>query len=169
MFEYRVATGSADEGRHPDDLASEFLHAEVRCIALVRGGKLQEMQADLRMRPEDAAWFIAPESAAEPLARIFGGAALDIGRNTRFFGEFAVAPDCLAGDLAGAYGFTLRPDEAGQPLGEVLVARLGRPAVVGDRVQIGGFVLVVREMGAAGKISSVGLKCPVIGGSPDTL
>jgi len=167
MFEYRVTAGSAAEGRHPDDLASEFIHAEVRCIALVRSGKLLEMKADLRLRPGDSAWFIAPESAAEPLARIFGGATLDLGRNTRFFGEFVVAPDCLAGDLATAYGFTLLPDEVALPLAEVLVARLGRPAVVGDRVQIGGFVLVVREMGAAGRIGSVGLKCPLVGIAPD--
>ena len=167
MFEYRVTAGSAAEGRHPDDLASEFIHAEVRCIALVRSGKLLEMKADLRLRPGDSAWFIAPESAAEPLARIFGGATLDLGRNTRFFGEFVVAPDCLAGDLATAYGFTLLPDEVALPLAEVLVARLGRPAVVGDRVRIGGFVLVVREMGAAGRIGSVGLKCPLVGIAPD--
>lgn len=167
MFEYRVTAGSAAEGRHPDDLASEFIHAEVRCIALVRSGKLLEMKADLRLRPGDSAWFIAPESAAEPLARIFGGATLDLGRNTRFFGEFVVAPDCLAGDLATAYGFTLLPGEVALPLAEVLVARLGRPAVVGDRVQIGGFVLVVREMGAAGRIGSVGLKCPLVGIAPD--
>lgn len=167
MFEYRVTAGSAAEGRHPDDLASEFIHAEVRCIALVRSGTLLEMKADLRLRPGDSAWFIAPESAAEPLARIFGGATLDLGRNTRFFGEFVVAPDCLAGDLATAYGFTLLPGEVTLPLAEVLVARLGRPAVVGDRVQIGGFVLVVREMGAAGRIGSVGLKCPLVGIAPD--
>ena len=168
MFEYRVTAGSAAEGRHPDDLAGEFIHAEVRCIALVRSGKLLQMQADLRMRPEDSAWFIAPESVAQPLARIFGSATLDLGRNTRFFGEFVVAPDCLAGDLASAYGFTLLPDEVGRSLGEVLITRLGRPAVVGDRVQIGGFVLVVREMGAAGRIGSVGLKCPLVGVSTAT-
>lgn len=168
MFEYRVTAGSAAEGRHPDDLAGEFIHAEVRCIALVRSGKLLQMQADLRMRPEDSAWFIAPESVAQPLARIFGSATLDLGRNTRFFGEFVVAPDCLAGDLASAYGFALLPDEAGRPLAEVLVARLGRPAVVGDRVHIGGFVLVVREMGTAGRIGSVGLKCPLVGRSTAT-
>lgn len=38
-------------------------------------------------------------------------------------------------------------------------ARLGRPAVVGDRVRIGSFVLSVREM-EKGQITGVGLKCP---------
>ncbi len=168
MFEFRVIAGSTAEGRHPDDLASEFIHVKVRCIALVRDGKLHEIGLELHLRPGDSVWFITPESEAEALAQIFGGAALDIGRNTRFFGEFAVAPECLAGDLASTYGFVLPPDEAVRPLGEVLVLRLGRPAVVGDRVKIAGFELVVRKMGIAGRISAIGLKCPLVAMSTAT-
>jgi len=41
-----------------------------------------------------------------------------------------------------------------------LLARLGRAAVVGDRVHIGAFVLTVREMSAKGVITAAGLKCP---------
>ncbi|MCK6391394.1 MAG: potassium/proton antiporter [Azonexus sp.] len=165
MFAYRVTAGSAAEGRHPDDLAAEQEHGEVRCIAIVRDGHLLDITLDLRLRSEDSAWFIAPESVAEPMARTFGSALQDIGRNSRFFGEFAVAPDCLAGDLAAAYGFAFGPDEQSRRLDEVLVDRLGRPAVVGDRVQVSGFVLVVRSMGAGGRIVSVGLKCPLAGTS----
>lgn len=165
MFAYRVTAGSAAEGRHPDDLAAECAEGEARCIAVVRLGLLVEMHAGLRLRPEDLAWFIAPETSAQGLARLFGGAVLDMGRTTRFFGEFAVAADCQAGDLAAAYGIALEADENDRRLDEVMVARLGRPAVVGDRVQIGAFVLVVREMGEAGEISSIGLKCPLAGPS----
>lgn len=161
MFEYRVTAASLAEGRHPDDLAAEYPEGEVRCIAVVQQGRLLEMSPDLRLRPEDSAWFIAPESAAERLARTFGSAALDIGLNTSFFGEFAVAPDCMAGDLASAYGFVLPPEENQRRLDDLLVARLGRPAVPGDRVAIGGFVLVVRAMGKDGRIASIGLKCPL--------
>jgi len=161
MFEYRVTAASLAEGRHPDDLAAEYPEGEVRCIAVVQQGRLLEMSPDLRLRPDDSAWFIAPESAAERLARTFGSAALDIGLNTSFFGEFAVAPDCMAGDLASAYGFVLLPEENQRRLDDVLVARLGRPAVPGDRVAIGGFVLVVRAMGKDGRIASIGLKCPL--------
>lgn len=161
MLEFRVSAGSAAEGRHPDELAGEFIHAEVRCIALVREGTLLERQASLRLQPDDSAWFIAPEAMAEPLARIFGSAVQDIGRNTRYFGEFAVAPDCLAGDLGAAYGFAFDSEENGQRLDAVLVKRLGRPAVVGDRISLDGFELIVREMEAGGRIVSIGVKCPV--------
>ncbi|WP_341744491.1 potassium/proton antiporter [Azonexus hydrophilus] len=164
MFEFRASIGSAAEGRHPDELAAEFIHDEVRCIAVVRKGRLLDIKGDFRLRPGDSAWFIAPEALAERLARIFGVAMQDIGRNTRYFGEFAVAPDCTAGDLALAYGFAFEEAENPRRLDEVFIARLGHPAVVGDRVQVGNFVLIVREMGAAGKIASIGLKCPLLTG-----
>jgi cell volume regulation protein A len=161
LFEYRLEADSAAEGRHPDDIAGGFTGVEVRCIAIVRDGALQQLAPDVRLRPGDAVWFIAPEAVAEPLARLFGGAGLDLGRNARFFGEFTVDPDSLAGDLAAAYGFGLAAGEAARSLRELLRTRLGRPAVVGDRVSVGGFILVVREMDASGAISGVGLKCPL--------
>jgi cell volume regulation protein A len=164
MFEFRVTAGSAAEGRHPEELAAEFIRDEVRCIAIVRRGRLLDMKADFRLKPGDSAWFIAPEMLAERLARIFGVAMHDIGRNTRYFGEFAVAPDCPAGDLAAAYGFAFEAHENARRLDEVFISRLGHPAVVGDRVQVGNFILIVREMGAAGKIASIGLKCPLVSG-----
>ncbi len=163
MFEYRVALDSQAEGRHPDELAEAFVGADIRCIALVRQGVLVPMAPDLRLRPKDSVWFIAPEGVADALARVFGSAAQDMGRNAQFFGEFTVAPDCQAGDLAMAYGLRLEPSEVSLRLDRVLESRLGRPAVVGDRVQISGFVLVVREMGSQGQIGSIGLKCPLPG------
>lgn len=164
MFEFRVSGGSAAEGRHPEELAAEFIRDEVRCIAVVRRGRLVEMKHDFRLHVGDSAWFIAPEILAERLARVFGVAMQDIGRNTRYFGEFAVAPDCLAGDLAAAYGFAFEDQENSRRLDEVFIARLAHPAVVGDRVMIGNFTLIVREMGPAGKIASIGLKCPLVTG-----
>jgi len=163
IFEYRVTAGSIAEGRHPDDIASQFAGQDIRCIAQVRQGRLQTMGADLRLCPDDSVWFIAPESLAEPMARLFGGAGLDLGRNASFFGEFAVDPACRAGDLALAYGFELAAGEAEFSLGEVLNSRLGRPPVVGDRVTVGGIILVVRDMDDNGTISAVGLKCPLPG------
>ena len=164
MFEFRVAADSAAEGRHPEALAAEFIRDAVRCIAIVRRGRLLEIKPDFRLHVGDSAWFIAPEAMAERLARVFGVATQDIGRNTQYFGEFAVSPDCLAGDLADAYGFSFEDEENLRPLGEVFIARLAHPAVVGDRVQVGNFTLIVREMGPAGKIASIGLKCPLVAG-----
>jgi cell volume regulation protein A len=62
--------------------------------------------------------------------------------------------------LAAAYGFKLAEGEAILQLGGLVAKRLGRRAVVGDRIRIGTFVLTVRLMDAAGVITQIGLKCP---------
>ena len=160
LLEYRVMAGSRAEGRHPDDLAAEFPGLDVRCVALVRGGHLHRLTLDSRMIPGDSVWFVAPDEVAEDIARVFGGTGGELSANASFFGEFVVDPECLAGDLADAYGLTIAEHERRLSVGALLLARLGRAAVVGDRVHIGAFVLTVREMSARGVITAAGLKCP---------
>jgi cell volume regulation protein A len=160
LLEYRVAAGSRAEGRHPDDLTADFPGIDVRCVALVRGGHLHRLTVDSRMIPGDSVWFVAPDELAEDIARVFGGTGGELSANASFFGEFVVDPECLAGDLADAYGLTIAEHERHQSVGDMLLARLGRAAVVGDRVHIGAFVLTVREMSDKGVIKAVGLKCP---------
>jgi cell volume regulation protein A len=160
LLEYRVAAGSRAEGRHPDELTADFPGIDVRCVALVRGGHLHRLTVESRMVPGDSVWFVAPDELAEDIARVFGGTGGELSANASFFGEFVVDPECLAGDLADAYGLTIVEHERRQSVGDMLLARLSRAAVVGDRVHIGAFVLTVREMSDKGVIKAVGLKCP---------
>lgn len=164
MFEFEVVADSAAEGRHPDDLAEEQRQqrehgVEVRCMAVVRQGRLLPVAADLRLRPGDSAWYIAPARAADALARVFGSSSQNFSRNASFFGEFVITSGCLAREVAEAYGFELSVEDQALPLESVVLRRLGRPPVVGDRVQLGNVVLVVREMDVAGRIASMGVKC----------
>ena len=156
----RVVAGSRAEGRHPDDVAADFPGVDVRCVALVRDGRLYRLTVDSRMIPGDSVWFVAPDEVAENIARMFAGTGGELSANASFFGEFVVDPECLAGDLADAYGLTIAEHERRLSVGALLLARLGRAAVVGDRVHIGAFVLTVREMSAKGVITAAGLKCP---------
>ena len=160
LLEYRVVAGSRAEGRHPDDVAADFPGVDVRCVALVRDGRLYRLTVDSRMIPGDSVWFVAPDEVAENIARMFAGTGGELSANASFFGEFVVDPECLAGDLADAYGLTIAEHERRLSVGALLLARLGRAAVVGDRVHIGAFVLTVREMSAKGVITAAGLKCP---------
>ena len=160
LLEYRVVAGSRAEGRHPDDVAADFPGVDVRCVALVRDGRLYRLNVDSRMIPGDSVWFVAPDEVAENIARMFAGTGGELSANASFFGEFVVDPECLAGDLADAYGLTIAEHERRLSVGALLLARLGRAAVVGDRVHIGAFVLTVREMSAKGVITAAGLKCP---------
>ncbi|MFV8826006.1 potassium/proton antiporter [Thauera sp. WH-2] len=160
LLEYGVVAGSRAEGQHPDDISAEFEGIDVRCVALVRGGALQRLTVETRLIPGDSVWFIAPDEVADRIARMFGGMGGNLGANASFFGEFVVDPECLAGDLADAYGLGIDARERTLTVGQMLLQRLGRAVVVGDRVQIGAFTLTVREMSEAGALTSVGLKCP---------
>ncbi|WP_435751260.1 potassium/proton antiporter [Thauera sp. AutoDN2] len=160
LLEYGVVAGSRAEGQHPDDISAEFEGIDVRCVALVRGGALQRLTVETRLIPGDSVWFIAPDEVADRIARMFGGMGGNLGANASFFGEFVVDPECLAGDLADAYGLGIEARERTLTVGQMLLQRLGRAVVVGDRVQIGAFTLTVREMSEAGALTSVGLKCP---------
>lgn len=160
LLEYRVEAGSRAEGRHPDDVAAEAGGISVRCVALVRRGKLQRMGLNTRMLPGDSLWLVAPDEVSGEIARLFTSSGDELTANASFFGEFVVDPSALAGDLALTYGLSLEDDELRMSVRDMMRRRLGRPAVVGDRLVAGAFVLTVREMGPGGAIAAVGLKCP---------
>ena len=161
LMEYEVGRKSRAEGVHPDDLAHAEAGEEVRCAAVLRDGKLIALDADTRLLEGDSVWLIAPEAMAERLAKAFkAGRDDELAVNTAFFGEFTVSADCLAGDLAMAYGLVLDPGEEGLSLRLLITRRLGRHPVEGDRVRIGAFELTVRHTDERGDIDQVGLKCP---------
>jgi cell volume regulation protein A len=162
LVEFRVEAASASEGRHPDDVAAECGGLSVRCVSLVRGGKVQPLRIDTRLTAGDLVWFVANEAHAEQLARLFarGGSDTELSAHAGFFGEFIVEPSCQAGELAAAYGFELPEKERPLTLGELLRGRIGRKIVVGDRVKISLFELTVRAVDNEGKVTGVGLKCP---------
>ncbi|HQZ03259.1 MAG TPA: potassium/proton antiporter [Thauera sp.] len=166
LLEYRVEAGSHADGRHPDDVATEVGGISVRCVALVRAGRLQRLGLDTRLKPGDSAWLVAPEELAGEIAQLFSSSGDELTANASFFGEFVVDPSALAGELAMAYGLTVRDEELGMALSDMMRRRLDRPAVVGDRVELGAFVLTVREMGPGGVIAAVGLKCPPLTPAP---
>ena len=160
LLEYRVEAGSRAEGLHPDEVADQAGGSGVRCVALVRRGKLHDLGPETRLMPNDSLWMVAPNELAGDIARQFSSSGDELSADASFFGEFVVDPSALAGELATAYGLKVRDEESGLRLHDMMRRRLNRPAVVGDRVELGAFVLTVREMGASGVISAVGLKCP---------
>lgn len=161
LLEFRVASGSAAVGRHPDNIAADHGGLSVRCVSLVRRGRLHDLQVDTRLAAGDSVWFAAADDYAEPLARVFSAVTeRELSAHAGFFGEFVVDPSCSAGDLAQAYGFELDPEEQPLPLRDIMLKRLGRRAVVGDKVAIGSFVLTVRDMDTHGVVTQIGLKCP---------
>ena len=164
LLEYRVEAGSHAEGRHPDEVADQAGGSSVRCVALVRRGRLHGLGLETRLMANDSLWLVAPNELAGEIARLFSSSGDELSADASFFGEFVVDPSALASELAMAYGLKVRDEESGLRLHDMMRRRLNRPAVVGDRVELGAFVLTVREMSAGGVISAVGLKCPPLAG-----
>ena len=160
LLEYRVARDSRAEGHHPYDLLDEIGGEAVRCVALVRDGARVSIDVGTRLRPADGLWLAAPESLVGKLAKAFvAGQGNELTAHAGYFGEFVVDPDGNAGELAAAYGFSLGADEAGLTLARLFEHRLERPAVFGDKLTLGSFILTVREMDGE-RIVGMGLKCP---------
>lgn len=161
LMEYVVGSRSRADGMHPDRLVGELAGTRVRCAAVLHDGALAVLDDATRLRAGDSVWLIAPEQMAERLSAAFApGRADELSAHAGFFGEFTVAADGSAGDLAAAYGLLLAEGEANLTLEALVIRRLGCPAVEGDRVRIGGFELTVRHIDAKGRIDQIGLKCP---------
>jgi len=92
------------------------------------------------------------------VARRLGVALPDPGdekQRRAVFGDFALDPAMAVGAVCDFYGLP-QPEQPGLPLGAWLARELGRPAVAGDRVNLGGACFVVRDL-VDGQISRVGL------------
>jgi len=98
--------------------------------------------------------LVAPPEMTDRLDRLF---AARRPVDTDVFGEFSFPGDVAAGALADAYGLTLSEAERGRTLDGLLRQRLGRQAVVGDRVRLAGIELVVRDL-AESRIARVGVE-----------
>ncbi len=159
LLEYPVAAGSVAEGQHPDQLAAN-MWADARCVTLVRHGQVHPINPQTRLQAQDSVWLTVPEAQADQVAELFDNIDQDMGLQAEFFGEFMVHPDSIARDLAAAYGLALAGYESEWTVRELLLQRLARPPVSGDRVAIGDFSLVVRAVSEQGQIEQIGLKCP---------
>ena len=160
LLEFRVAEGARAEGLHPEQATADITAVGTRCVALVRDGRVLTLDDDTRLVAGDSVWFTAADSQAEALARAFGRGTAHFGSRSDFFGEFVVNATATAGELAQAYGLELKPGEEILELHRFMRRRLGRRVVVGDRVEVGAFILTAREVDPNGQIVEIGLKCP---------
>ena len=158
---YRVAADSEAEGMHPDKVAPISSSFELRCFALIRGGGRIALHGDTALQAGDTAWYILPEEQVDNMARYFTETGSSVRMNFNFFGEFIVDPAGRAGDLAQAYGLRLNDGEESLSLYELFEMRAdSKYPVEGDRIEIGGFMLIVKELDKNGTIKWLGLKCP---------
>jgi cell volume regulation protein A len=155
----RSISGYAVRARSPvveHDLAELPLPQRAAILSVIRDGTVLDRGGVARLEAGDYALTVAPAEAQPHLDRLFGARAPEHGRD-EVYGEFTFDGTLPANVLATLYGIPVTPEEAAQPLGEVLLRHLDRLAVVGDRVRLGEVELVVREMDGD-RVTRVGIE-----------
>lgn len=154
---FRVEAASEAENSHPYAMARAAEFAEGRLFALIRNGETIKVNLATRMQAGDIAWYVLPEHLGAAFARQFA----DYRHNQQqFYGEFVVKPDVKVGELAAAYGLKVDDTEAQAALADVFRERFGDVPVAGDRIELGGFRITVKELDEQSHIKWLGLKMP---------
>ena len=135
MLEFCVEAGAKADGRHPDELRRRPSRPRRALRGPGARGRPALPDPDTRLRPGDSVWMIAPDEISGAALRAASPAVAASSPPTpASSGEFVVDPDSRASDLADAYGLRIAEAERELAMGELLAVRLGRPPVVGDRV-----------------------------------
>jgi potassium/hydrogen antiporter len=134
------------------------LPADKQVMAVMRDGVPQPLRPELQFRPGDYVYVLArPESLAR-LSMLFDPhVEPDRLEEHRYFGDFVLNGDAVAGELAEVYGFAIPAGAEGKTLAQLLDDASHGRVVVGDRVPLGSAELVAREI-EDGRVTRVGLR-----------
>ena len=159
LAQLRVEPGARCVGHHPVELVRSVFPKDASCIALVRERRIVFPDAQTVFEPLDMALLMLPlgghPAIAPQFARLPDRGPLSA---RSFFGEFVLDGSARGSDVVTLYGGEeLRADEAELSIAELLRRRLGRPLVVGDRMQLGRVTVTAREI-HDDTLTRVGLK-----------
>lgn len=157
MQSFEVEPDSDAENSHPYAMTRNEAFSGSRFFALVRDGQMLQTNMSTRMQAGDVVWYVLPDDKGEEFAEQFAGSRPG---QQQFYGEFVVRPDVRADELAQAYGLQTKPEEAGMQLVALFRQRFGDVPVAGDRINIGGIEITVKELDEHSHIKWLGLKIP---------
>jgi potassium/hydrogen antiporter len=152
---YEVKPRSAIAGRAYGELE---LPADKQVMAVMRAGVPELLRPELQFRAGDFVYVLARPTSLARLSMLFDPhVEPDRLEEHRYFGDFVLNGDAVAGELAAVYGFAIPEGAADQTLARYLDESFRGRVVVGDRVALGSAELVVREI-EDGRITRVGLR-----------
>jgi len=128
------------------------------CVALIRDKRPMDVDGAIKFQAGDRVWMLLRTEDVDDVAAQFSGQKKQ-GMLTaqNFYGEFVIRPEAMVDDLVKSYGVAAEPAEQLMTVAELLKHRLGKHAVEGDRVRIGGLRLTIRQM-IGDDIQAIGLK-----------
>ena len=112
-------------------------------VGVVRDGRLLRPRDLDRLDPGDSVLVIAPPAQAAALDELFAERPKSADDATTF-GEFAFDGELPAGKLAEFYDLPVAEQGKTAALADFVQARLGRKALIGDRIELADVDLVVR-------------------------
>lgn len=125
---------------------------------VVRGGRSMQPEYAGPLQPGDFVYLFSPPEYTTLLDRLFSQTKSPDHTDKEYFGQFLVNTDAFVVDLLQAYDLQ-SPKELAPDLtvGKFMMTELGGQPVVGDRVPVGTFDLVVRGVHQGKTITDVGL------------
>lgn len=159
MQSFKVGADSEAEKSHPYAMTRAKAFSGSRLFALIRDGKMQNVNMSTQMQRNDIAWYVLPEEQGSAFAEQFAG-NIHSHNEQKFYGEFVVNPDAKVSDLAFAYGLKITPEEAEMTLAELFHQHFGQIAVAGDSIMLDEVKVTVKALHENGNIKELGLKMP---------
>ena len=153
---FKVEAGSDAENSHPSAMTRDRF-SDGQIFALLRGDQTVAVLPSTQMQAGDVVWFILDEKLGDDFAKQFAAAGSE---ERSFFGAFTLNPDAVVGDLAEVYGLPVGEGERGLRLDELFRERFGDMPVAGDRIDLNGFEITVKELDNKARIRLLGLKMP---------
>jgi cell volume regulation protein A len=132
------------------------LPSNAQVLAAIRGDKPIEEFDEVRPEVGDYVIAIVPPVEISAAQRLFSERKI-AAAEPEGFGEFMLSGDGAVDELAVVYGLDLGEHRSGETLADFMHERLGKIAVVGDRVRLGEIELVVRTV-KDGRVKMVGLE-----------
>ncbi len=124
---------------------------------IVRDSRSMKPDVAGRLRAGDQVYIITLPKHVPLLDRLFAGPVATEASDQLFYGDFALAPDAPISDVAATYDFSVKPEDEGRTVAEILQREFGADVEVGDRLPYGPVELIVRSITEDHVIDGVGL------------
>ncbi|MDO4643149.1 MAG: potassium/proton antiporter [Cardiobacteriaceae bacterium] len=156
---FKVAEYSQAEGSHPYALTrmKDFSHA--RLFALIRDGAIMKVGMNTKMKKGDIVWYVFPEDKSSTFAEQFVSRQQNESEQA-FYGEVEVKPYIRMGELAQTHQLNIRQEDYDRTLGELFRERFGDVPVAGDKLDLHGCEITVKELDEHGYMKWIGVKMP---------
>lgn len=169
LYEFEVKAGAFAMGRHPRAISKRISPDEIAVFALIRGGRLIQVEEDTVLHFGDIVWYAMRGDYARQIAQIFNDTKLDKRAIEEFYGDWLLSPNVKLGDLP--FFADLKKAEAKQPnkskapsiwqqtVAEFVMANVETSPVAGDKIVVNEeWSLVIKEVDKNGTPCAIGLK-----------